>query len=157
MSALEPRVDTASRVIEASAGAVYDAWMDAEALAAWLPPEGMTAAVHLLEPVPGGRFRVELTYRDATMAGKSSAHSDIVEGRFVELVAGERIVQHIDFESDDPAFAGTMTMDWTLAPEDGGTRVTVSATNVPGGIRPEDHAAGMASTLANLAGYLERR
>ncbi len=57
------------------------------------------------------------------------------------------------FESDDPAFAGTMTIAWTLAPVPGGTSVRVVCENVPHGIAQEDHVAGLSSTLANLAAF----
>ena len=78
-----------------------------------------------------------LTYADASGApGKSTAGSDIVEARFVDIVPGERVVQAVDFVSDDLAYAGT---------ED-----------VPDGISAEDHAAGLSSSLANLAAYVER-
>lgn len=62
----------------------------------------------------------------------------------------------MDFESDDPAFSGTMTMTWEVTAIDGGTRVDITADDVPDGISPEDHAAGLASSLANLAEYVER-
>jgi hypothetical protein len=61
----------------------------------------------------------------------------------------------VDFVSDDPAFAGTMTMTWELSANNSGTRVEIRADDVPAGISPEDHAIGMASSLANLATYLE--
>ena len=66
-----------------------------------------------------------------------------------------RVVQAVDFISDDPAFAGTMAMTWELSVEHGGTRVEIRADDVPTGISPEDHAAGMQSSLANLAAFLE--
>ncbi len=47
-------------------------------------------------------------------SGKATADSDIVEARFVEIVPNVRVVQAVDFVSDDPAFAGTMTMTWTV-------------------------------------------
>jgi uncharacterized protein YndB with AHSA1/START domain len=98
-----------------------------------------------------------LTYDDASAAmGKASADSDIVEARFVEITPGVRVVQAIDFVADDPAYAGTMTMTWELSAVDGGTRVEIRADDVPTGISAEDHAAGLASSLANLAAYLER-
>lgn len=75
----------------------------------------------------------------------------MVEGRFVELVPDKRIVWLITFRSDDPAFAGE-TMIWDLVQR--GTRLTVSGENVPDGIRPEDHQAGLNSTLDNLAAFL---
>ena len=97
-----------------------------------------------------------LTYADASTApGKATADSDIVEARFVELVPGVRVVQAVDFVSDDPSYAGTMTMAWEIAAADDGARVTFRADNVPAGISAEDHAAGLASSLANLAAFVE--
>jgi uncharacterized protein YndB with AHSA1/START domain len=66
----------------------------------------------------------------------------------------DRVVQAIDFQSDDPSFAGTMTLTWTVSEADGGTRVDIRADHVPPGIAAEDHAAGMTSSLSNLATYL---
>ncbi len=59
-------------------------------------------------------------------------------------------MQRVVFAADDPAFAGTMTMTWTVEPAPDGALVTVRATDVPSGISPQDHAAGMASSLAHL-------
>lgn len=117
----------------------------------------MTGRILDFDPRPGGPFRMELTFKDKSHAtpGKTSADSDLVEGRFVSLVADREIVQRFTFRSDDPAFAGEMTMTWTLVPEAGGTRVTVSATDVPPGISPDDHQTGLNSSLANLADYTE--
>ena len=98
-----------------------------------------------------------LTYADASASpGKATADSDIVELRFIDLVPGVRVVQAVDFVSDDPAYAGTMTMRWELARVDGGTRVDIIADDVPDGIGADDHAAGLASSLTNLTEYLER-
>lgn len=58
--------------------------------------------------------------------------------------------------SDDPAFVGTMTMTWEATPVEGGTRVVITADDVPAGISAEDHAAGMAASRANLARHVER-
>jgi len=73
------------------------------------------------------------------------------------LIAGERIVQTVEFESGDPAFAGTMVMTWSLEAVPGGTGVAVRAVNVPSGIAVKDHEAGLASSLANLARFIGRR
>ncbi len=136
---------------------VYNALVDRDALTEWLPPDGMTARFERFDPRPGGSYRLVLTYRDASgAAGKSTADSDVVEARYVDIVPGERVVQAIDFVSDDDSFAGTMTMTWEVAAVDGGTRVDITAEDVPDGISVEDHAAGLASSLANLAAYLER-
>ncbi len=61
----------------------------------------------------------------------------------------------MDFESDDPSFAGTMTMTWEATVVDGRTRVDFTADDVPEGISAEDHAAGLESSLENLEAYLE--
>ena len=64
-------------------------------------------------------------------------------------------MQAVDFVSDDPAYAGTMTMTWEVTAADAGTRVDIRADDVPDGISVEDHAAGLAASLANLAAHLE--
>ena len=152
-----PRTDTASRVVAAPSARVYAALVDEEALAAWLPPEGMTARFDRFDPRPGGSYRLVLTYTDASaVAGKATPSSDIVEARYVDLVPGVRVVQAVDFASDDPAFAGTMTMTWEVSTVDGGTRIDITADDVPDGISAEDHAKGLASSLANLAEHVER-
>jgi uncharacterized protein YndB with AHSA1/START domain len=134
---------------------VFDALLDRAALETWLPPDGMTATFERFDPTPGGSYRMILTYVDrATAAGKSSADSDIVEVRFVDVVPDDRIVQMVDFVSDDPAFAGTMTMTWSVRSVDGGTRVDIVAEDVPDGISADDHAAGLASSLEHLAHFL---
>ena len=150
------RTDIGRRIIHATPRAIYDAFVDPDAQMRWLPPDGMTARFERFEPWPGGRYRLTLTFTgDHATEGKSSADADTVEGRLVELIPGERIVQTADFESDDPAFAGTMTMTWSLRAVPGGTEVTITASDVPPGISAEDHAQGLASTLSNLASFLE--
>ena len=152
------RTDTASRVIRTSPARVFSALVDADALLAWLPPNGMTASFDRFDARPGGSYRMVLRYADASTArGKATPDSDIVEARFVDIVPGVRVVQAVDFVSDEPGYAGTMLMTWEVAPaEEGGTRVVIRAENVPDGISAEDHAAGLTSSLANLAAYLER-
>lgn len=151
-----PRTDTASRVIAASPERVYGAFIDPEALAAWLPPDGMTATIERWDLRPGGSYRLVLTYNDSSRStGKASAHTDIVEARFVDVAPNLRIVQKVHFVSDDPAFAGTMVMTWQITAAGGSTRVDFIADDVPDGISAEDHAAGLASSLANLADYVE--
>jgi uncharacterized protein YndB with AHSA1/START domain len=152
-----PRTDAASRVVAAPPARVYAALVEEEALAAWLPPEGMTARFERFDPRPGGSYRLVLTYTDAAAgSGKSTPDSDIVEARYVDLVPGVRVVQAVDFASDDPDFAGTMTMTWEVSAVEDGTRVDITADDVPDGISAEDHAKGLASSLANLARYVER-
>lgn len=151
------RTDSGSRVIAAAPDSVYAALIDPDALLEWLPPDGMSGRFEQFDARPGGSYRLVLTYTDPTITrGKAAPGSDVVEVHFVELAPGVRLVQAADFVSDDPANAGTMTMTWELTPVDGGTRVDIRADDVPAGISAEDHAAGLASSLRNLATYLER-
>jgi uncharacterized protein YndB with AHSA1/START domain len=144
-------------VIAAPLERVYAAFVDPDALIVWLPPDGMSGRFERFDARPGGSYRMVLTYADASGApGKATADSDIVEGRFLDVVPGARVVQAVDFVSDDPAYAGTMTMTWEVTAVDAGTRVEIRADDVPDGISAEDHATGLASSLANLAAYLER-
>lgn len=150
------RTDTATRLIHASPEAVYRAFADAEALMAWLPPQGMSGRALGYEFREGGRYRIELALEGDGhgASGKTTARTDVTSGRFLELVPGKRIVQTVQFESGDPAYAGTMVMSWSLDPAPEGTEVTLKAENVPAGISPEDHAAGLASSLENLACFV---
>ena len=142
-------------MIAASPERVYAALVDPDALVAWLPPHGMTARFERFDLWPGGSYRLVLTYDDAHNGrGKATADSDVVEARFVSLVPGARVVQEVEFESDDPLFAGTMTVTWHISAADAGTLVEITAEDVPDGISADDHAAGMASSLANLAEHL---
>jgi len=151
------RTDSASRVIAAPPQVIYEAFLDPDAWIKWLPPKVMRGRMQEFHPHAGGSYRMTLTYDDPnhSAAGKSSDHTDIVRGRFVELVANKRLVQVVEFESEDPAFAGPMTMTWSLVPVAGGTEVTIVCENVPEGIRQEDHDAGLRSTLENLAAFTE--
>ncbi|WP_018425914.1 SRPBCC family protein [Hoeflea sp. 108] len=149
------RTDTGSRLIKASAETIYRALVDPEAVASWRPPQGMRAEILAFEPLEGGTFRMAFIYEDAGSHGKTSDNADVFEGRFVELVPDRRVVEVIEFESDDPAFAGAMRIVTTLEPVAGDTRVTVSCEDVPPGISEDDHREGIASSLANLAAFTE--
>jgi uncharacterized protein YndB with AHSA1/START domain len=152
-----PRTDTASLVIAASPDRVYAALIDPDALAVWLPPAGMSGRFERFDARSGGSYRMVLTYADAsTASGKATADSDIVEARFIDIVPGVRVVQAVNFVGNDPGLAGTMTMTWEVTATDNGTRVDIRAEQVPSGISAEDHAAGLASSLANLAAHVER-
>lgn len=96
-----------------------------------------------------------LDYDDKAIRGKSAGSTDVVEVRFVAIEEPRRLVEEADFVSEDPAFAGTMTMTWTLEPVDDGTCVTITATGVPDGIASDDHVRAFASTLSNLNQYVQ--
>lgn len=150
------RTDSASRWISAPISRVFEALVDQNALETWLPPDGMTGRFERFDPTPGGSYHLVLTYADSPESqGKSTSNSDVVEVHFLEVVANDRVVQTVDFESDAPEFAGTMTMTWSVRVESGGTRVEIVADDVPDGISAEDHAVGLASSLENLARFVE--
>ena len=96
----------------------------------------------------GGRLRMKLTF--VSSVGKSSENTDVVEARFVDLAPHKRIGLSIQFLSEDPQSAGTMTITWRLEPTSSGTLVAVVADCVPSGIRRAENESGIASTLANL-------
>ena len=150
------RTDSASSVIGATPESVYGAFADPDALMAWLPPERMTGRVLEYDFREDGRYRIELTYGDrpATGTAKSTARTDVTVGRFLSLVPGKRIVQSVEFETEDASFAGEMIMTWSFEVAGAGTRVTITAENVPPGISQADHDAGLRSSLENLARYL---
>lgn len=154
---MSKRVDTASRLIRASASTIYQAFATADAMKAWLPPRGMTATMLAFTFREGGMYRMRLTYNEPQHTpGKTSEDADEVEVRFVKLVPHERIEQAVTFESDDAAFSGEMRIAWILEPAQNGTIVTVRCEDVPVGIGAEDHQAGLKSTLSNLAAFVER-
>jgi uncharacterized protein YndB with AHSA1/START domain len=153
----EKQTHSASKVIKASPRTIYQAFLNPEAVAAWRPSAGMKAQMYAFDPREGGTFRMSFAYTDADhkIRGNTSEHADVFQGRFLELVPDKRIVELVEFESDDPAFAGAMTIITTLAAVPGGTEVTIRCENVPSGIRPGDHQTGMTSTLNNLAAFTE--
>jgi uncharacterized protein YndB with AHSA1/START domain len=150
------RIDSALRLIDASPSDIYQAFAEPGAMEQWLPPETMTGKMLHFDFREGGSYRMRLTYTDSRDGqGKTSDASDEVQVQLITIEPERRIVQEINFDSDDASFAGTMRMTWTFEPRDHGTRVTVRAENVPDGIRPEDHQAGLNSSLANLARFTE--
>lgn len=154
---MSKRVDTASKLIRASASTIYRAFATAHAIESWLPPQGVTGTIVEFAFREGGGYQMRLTYNEPQHTpGKTSKDADEVEVRFVKLVAHERIEQAVTFESNDPAFAGEMRIIWALESGQDGTLVTVRCENVPAGIRPEDHQAGLTSTLNNLADFVEK-
>jgi uncharacterized protein YndB with AHSA1/START domain len=142
--------------VRAPRSAVYRALLDAEAIAMWRVPDGMTSIVHEFSPRDGGSFRVSLTYDTPGPAGKSAAHTDTYHGHFAELVPDQRVVEVLEFETRDPALAGTMTITTTLADADGGTTVTVVHEGIPDAVPPADNELGTRVALAKLARFVER-
>lgn len=152
------RIDRASLDLPASPEALYAAFADPAKLVAWLPPDGMTGQVIAYDFREGGSYRIALSYAEELIGvvGKSSERTDVSSGRFLALEPGRRVVQTVEFDSTDAAFAGEMRMTWTLEPTATGTTVTVMAEDVPPGIGQADHEEGLRASLSNLAAYMLR-
>ncbi|HEX5059499.1 MAG TPA: SRPBCC family protein [Kofleriaceae bacterium] len=141
--------------INAPRSDIYRAFLDAKAVATWMVPTGMSSHVHVFEPRIGGRFRISLTYDAPTDTGKTSPQTDTFHGRFVELVPDQRVVELIEFETDDPTMKGEMTVTIELADADEGTQLTAVHDNVPPGISPADNELGWSISLRKLATLVE--
>lgn len=151
------RTDRVSRVINAPPDAVYRAFTTPNAFMSWLPPEGMTGEVFDFDFREGGGYRMRLTMNEpGESGGKTTDDADDVVVRFLKLSPDARIEQEVTFDSHDPRFAGVMKMTWSFEPVAEGTEVVVSAEDVPVGITAEDHQTGLASTLENLARFVEQ-
>ena len=148
-------IHSASRIILATPRAIFRAHVDPEVLVKWRAPAGMSARLTEFDARQGGGYRMELRYMDGAGRGKSTPDSDIVRVRFVELAPDDLIVEAAEFEGDDPVYAGVMTIMTRLTPVSGGTKVVVSAEDVPASISAADHRQGMESSLRNLALLLE--
>jgi uncharacterized protein YndB with AHSA1/START domain len=143
------------RHINAPRAAVYRTLLDAHAVAKWKVPDGMTCCVHTFEPREGGVIRVSLTYDAPLGTGKTTAHTDTYQGRFVKLTPNEQIVEVDEFETDDPALSGEMKITITLADSNGGTELVATHEGLPGGVSPADNELGWQMALAKLAALLE--
>ena len=134
---------------------VYSALVDANAIATWMVPTGMTSHVHAFEGREGGTFRISVTYDAPTGVGRTTAHTDTFHGRFGKLVPNERVVEVVEFETADPALRGEMTITITPADADGGTEVLAVHDGLPRGLPTADNEAGWRSSLAKLATLVE--
>ena len=144
------------RHLNASRAVVYRALLDPGAVAKWKVPDGMTCHVHAFDAREGASFRISLTYDAQTGSGKTSAHADTYHGRFVKLVPNEQIVEVDEFETEDPALQGEMTITITLADANGGTDLRAVHEGLPRGLSPADNEIGWQMALAKLAALVER-
>ncbi len=144
-----------SRHINAPREKVYRALIDPDAVVKWKVPAGMSSHVHIFDGREGGAFRISLTYDAPTGAGKTTPHTDTYQGRFVQFVENQRVVEVDEFETADPALKGEMTITITLADAPGGTEVTGVHEGLPSGVSTADNEAGWQSALARLAALVE--
>jgi uncharacterized protein YndB with AHSA1/START domain len=144
-----------SRHVNAPRANVYRALLDAQAVARWMVPTGMTSHVHAFDAREGGSFRISLTYDEPIASGKTTAHTDTYHGRFVNLVTNEQVVEVVEFETTDPAMRGEMTITFVLVDADGGTDIRAVHDGLPPGVPPADNEVGWRSSLAKLAALVE--
>lgn len=119
-------------------------------------PTGMTSHVHAFDGSEGGAFRISLTYDAPTGTGKTSAQTDTFHGRFDRLVPDELVVQKVEFETDNPAMAGEMTITYTLVDTGGETDLVSVHEGIPPGVNPADNELGTQISLGRLADLVER-
>jgi uncharacterized protein YndB with AHSA1/START domain len=143
------------RHINAPRSSVYHALLDQESVLHWMVPDQMSSRIHSFEPREGGAFRISLTYDAPTTAGKTTSQTDTFHGTFVKLVPDSEVVQIVEFETDDPAMQGEMTITYTLADAGGGTDVVGLHENLPSGVAPADNELGWSMSLAKLATLVE--
>jgi uncharacterized protein YndB with AHSA1/START domain len=141
--------------VNAPRATVFRALIDADAVATWMVPTGMTSHVHAFDPREGGSFRISLTYDEPTGTGKTTAHTDTYHGQFVKLVPNEQVVEVVEFETADPALRGEMTITITLSDADGGTDLLAVHDGLPPGLSAADNETGWRLSLANLAALVE--
>ena len=134
------------RVLRAPPERIYRAFLDADAMAKWLPPNGFTGKVHHLDAKVGGSYKMSFTN-----FGTGKGHS--FGGTFLELVPHERI-RHTD-KFDDPNLPGEMQTTITLKKVSCGTELSIVQEGVPAVIPAEACYLGWQESLALLAKLVE--
>jgi uncharacterized protein YndB with AHSA1/START domain len=134
------------RVLTTTPNKVYRAFIEADALAKWLPPNGFTCTVHHLEAKIGGSHR--MSFRNFT-TGLSHAFG----GDYLELVPGERLRYTDRF--DDPNLPGEMQVTVALKQVTVGTELSIVQEGIPDAIPAEACYLGWQESLRNLARLVE--
>jgi uncharacterized protein YndB with AHSA1/START domain len=134
------------RVIRAAPDRVYRAFLDADAMAKWLPPNGFTGKVHQMDGNVGGTYKMSFTN---FTTGKSHSFG----GKYLELTPHERIRYTDKF--DDPNLSGEMQTTITLRKVFCGTELNIVQEGVPGAIPPEACYLGWQESLILLSKLVE--
>jgi uncharacterized protein YndB with AHSA1/START domain len=134
------------RVLATKPEKVYRAFIEADALAKWLPPNGFTCTVHHLDAKVGGSFK--MSFRNFTTG---NGHS--FGGQYLELVPGERLRYTDKF--DDPNLPGEMQLTVGLKPVIVGTEIAIVQEGIPDAIPAEACYLGWQESLRNLARLVE--
>ena len=134
------------RVLRAPPERVYRAFLDADAMAKWLPPNGFTGKVHQMDARVGGTFRMSFT-------NFATGQSHAFGGAYLELVPNAKLRYTDVF--DDPTLPGEMQMTVSLAAVSCGTEVNIVQEGIPAAIPPEACYLGWQESLALLAKLVE--
>jgi len=134
------------RVLRAAPEKVYRAFLDADAMAKWLPPNGFTCRVHHIDAKVGGTYKMSFT-------NFATGHSHSFGGEYLELVPHERI-RHTD-RFDDPSLPGVMQTTISLKRVSCGTELNIVQEGLPAVIPPEACCLGWQESLTLLAKLVE--
>lgn len=134
------------RVLKASPDRIYRAFLDADAMAKWLPPYGFTCKVDHLDAKVGGTFKMAFT-------NFSSGNGHAFGGEYLELVPNERIRYTDRF--DDPHLPGQMVTTVSLKAVSCGTEIGIVQEGIPEAIPTEMCYLGWQESLAQLATLVE--
>jgi uncharacterized protein YndB with AHSA1/START domain len=133
-------------VLRATPERVYRAFLDADAMAKWLPPNGFTGKVHHVDAKVGGTYKMSFT-------NFSTGHSHSFGGKYLELVQNERI-RHTD-KFDDPNLPGEMQTTISIRQVSCGTELNIVQEGIPAVIPPEACYLGWQESLTLLAQLVE--
>ena len=146
MSTSSSRAVRLHRVLKAPPDKVYRAFLDADALARWLPPYGFLCKVQHLEAKVGGTFKM-------SFHNFSTGHGHSFGGEYLELVPGERLRYPDQF--DDPNLPGLITVDVQLKAVSCGTEVRITQEGIPDVIPADGCHLGWQQSLIQLAQLAE--
>jgi uncharacterized protein YndB with AHSA1/START domain len=134
------------RVLRTTPEKLYRAFLEADAMAKWIPPNGFTCKVHHMDPHAGGTYRMSFT-------NFSTGETHAFGGQYVELTPHERIRYTDKF--DDPNLPGLIQVAVTLRPVSVGTELTIVQEGLPDVIPLEMCYLGWQESLTNLANLVE--
>ena len=134
------------RVLTAKPEKIYRAFLDPDAMAKWLPPNGFTCRIHNMDPKIGGTYKMSFT-------NFTTEKSISFGGEYRELVENERLRYTDNF--DDPNLAGEIQVTVTLMKVSVGTEITIVQEGLPAVIPLEACYVGWQQSLNNLAKLVE--
>ena len=134
------------RVLRTKPEKVYRAFLEANAMAKWLPPYGFTCTVHQMDARAGGAFRM-------SFHNFSTGNGHAFSGEYVELVPNE-LIRYTD-RFDDPNLPGILEVTVSLKPVLCGTELNIAQTGIPEAIPLEMCYLGWQESLTQLAALVE--